>query len=135
MRYAQGESEWNRELSRIVIVAAYAEKKLFYTTFCHALLLLALVAEKGSAYRGSDEKVHTASDHDFYSSWSLWDTHRTQMPLNTLLSTGRPADFRGSQSDIFKQRYAEQAVGYWPMPTIRLEGAEQVLLDIKRKGI
>jgi predicted alpha-1,2-mannosidase len=131
----EGEADWNRELSRITLETSAAEEKLFYTTFYHALLLPALVAEKGSRYRGSDGEVHTVVDHDFYSSWSLWDTYRTQMPLNALLNTQRGADFCESLSDVFKQRYAEQAVGYWPVPSIRLEGAEQMLLDFKRKGI
>lgn len=131
----EGDLAWNRELSRITIAATPAETRLFYTAWYHALLLPMLVADLGESYRGTDSKVHTASTHRYYSGWSLWDTYRTQMPLLTLLDEDRAKDFCGSLSDIFKQRYDEQAVGYWPVPTIRQEGAEQFLLDSTRKEI
>ncbi|SNS42225.1 alpha-1,2-mannosidase, putative [Granulicella rosea] len=132
---AAGNDAWNQELSRITIHASPAETHLFYTTYYHTLLLPMLVADIGETYRGTDSEVHTAKSHRYYSGWSLWDTYRTQMPLLTLLSDERARDLCGSLTDVFRQRYAEQATGYWPVPEIRQEGAEQYLLDSARKGI
>jgi predicted alpha-1,2-mannosidase len=125
---------WNNELGRISVDGPSESKKVFYTSLYHSMLLPASVSNVGGQYRGNDEKVHTSEDFRFYSSWTLWDTYRTQMPLVSLLDNKRAHDLCLSLAAIFAQRYSEQAVGYWPVPNTRLEGAEQFLLDSMRKG-
>jgi predicted alpha-1,2-mannosidase len=126
---------WNTALSRVVVDGPADLKRVFYTSLYHSMLLPASVSDVDSQYRGTDEKLHTSAGFRYHSSWTLWDTYRTQMPLVSLLDQSRARDMCSSLSAIFAERYSEQAVGYWPVPTTRLEGAEQYLLDSMRKGL
>ena len=125
---------WNKELGRISVDGPTDLKKVFYTSFYHAMVLPAAVSNLDGQYRGTDGKVHRSVGFRYYSSWTLWDTYRTQMPLVSLLNTSRAHDMCASLAAVFAQRYSEQAVGYWPVPNTRMEGAEQYLLDSIRKG-
>jgi predicted alpha-1,2-mannosidase len=126
---------WNSALSRVVVDGPKDLKRVFYSSFYHAMLLPAAVSNVNAQYRGTDEKLHTSVNFNYHSSWTLWDTYRTQMPLVSLLDESRARDMCSSLAAIFAERYSEQAVGYWPVPTTRLEGAEQYLLDSIRKGL
>lgn len=126
--------DWNRELGRISVEGSTDLKKVFYTGLYHAMLLPGALSDRNGEYRGTDEKVHRSIGFKYYSGWTLWDTYRTQMPLISLLNTTQAHDMCASLAAIFAQRYSEQAVGYWPVPNTRMEGAEQYLLDSIRKG-
>jgi predicted alpha-1,2-mannosidase len=126
---------WNTALGRLVVDGPTDLKRVFYTSLYHSMLLPAAVSNTNSQYRGTDEKLHTSINFRYHSSWTLWDTYRTQMPLVSLLDESRARDMCSSLAAIFAERYSEQAVGYWPLPNTRLEGAEQYLLDSMRKGL
>jgi predicted alpha-1,2-mannosidase len=126
---------WNAALGRIAVDGPTDLKRTFYTSLYHSMLLPEAVSDVDSQYRGTDEKLHTSANFRYYSSWTLWDTYRTQMPLLSLLNESRARDMCSSLAAIFAERYSEQAVGYWPLPTARLEGAEQYLVDSMKKGI
>ena len=126
---------WNQALGRIKVDGPTESKKVFYTSLYHAMLLPTAVSDVGGQYRGTDQKIHTSENFRYESSWTLWDTYRTQMPLISLLNNAWGHDACLSLAAIFAQRYSEQADGYWPMPETRLEGAEQYLLDSIRKGL
>lgn len=129
------DQSWNRELGRILVVGSDELKRVFYTSLYHSMLLPAAVSDIDGQYRGTDEKLHTSAKFRYYSSWTLWDTYRTQMPLESLLDESRARDMCSSLAAVFGERYSEQAFGYWPLPNTRLEGAEQYLLDSIRKGL
>jgi predicted alpha-1,2-mannosidase len=126
--------DWNKALGQISVDGPIGLKKVFYSSFYHSMLLPAAVSNLKDEYRGTDGKIHRSDNFRYYSSWTLWDTYRTQMPLVSLLDKSRAHDMCSSLAAIFGQRYSEQAVGYWPVPNTRLEGAEQYLLDSIRKG-
>ena len=126
---------WNTALGRLVVDGPSDLKRLFYTSLYHSMLLPAAVSNTNSQYRGTDEKLHTSLNFRYHSSWTLWDTDRTQMPLVSLLDESRARDMCFLLAAIFAERYSEQAVGYRPLPNTRLEGAEQYLLDSMRKGL
>ncbi len=126
--------EWNQALGQISVDGPVDLKKVFYSSFYHAMLLPAAVSNVNGEYRGTDQKIHRSDNFRYYSSWTLWDTYRTQMPLISLLDQSRAHDMCASLAAVFAQRYSEQAVGYWPVPNTRMEGTEQYLLDSIRKG-
>lgn len=126
--------DWNKALGQISVDGPTELKKVFYSSFYHSMLLPAAVSNLDGEYRGTDQKIHRSDSFRYYSSWTLWDTYRTQMPLVSLLDQSRAHDMCSSLAAIFAQRYSEQAVGYWPVPNTRMEGAEQYLLDSIRKG-
>jgi predicted alpha-1,2-mannosidase len=126
---------WEGALGRIEVSGPSDLKKVFYTSFYHSMLLPARLSNVGGPYRGTDQQVHISSDFRYYASWTFWDVYRSQIPLVTLLDSGMAQDFCSSLVAVFAQRYDEQANGYWPIPTTRMEGAEQYLVDSMRKGI
>lgn len=127
--------KWDRALSRIAVTGPDDLKKVFYTAFYHSMLLPAQLSSVNGQYRGTDQKVHTSTGFRYYASWTFWDVYRSQIPLVTLLDTPMAQDFCSSLAAVFAQRYDEQANGYWPIPTTRMEGTEQYLLDSLRKGV
>lgn len=75
---------WNQELSKIKIDGATDEQKtIFYTLLYHSFLAQFTGQDVDGQYMGMDRKVHT-TDHNFYPSFSVWDTYRSQHPLLTL---------------------------------------------------
>lgn len=127
--------KWDRALGRIAVTGPAELKKVFYTAFYHSMLLPADLSSINGQYRGTDQMVHTSTGFRYYASWTFWDVYRSQIPLVTLLDTPMAQDFCSSIAAVFAQRYDEQANGYWPIPTTRMEGAEQYLLDSMRKGV
>jgi predicted alpha-1,2-mannosidase len=85
---------WVRELSKIAIETADADKKaIFYTGLYHSMLAPTLFDDVDGQYRGMDEKVHRlpAGRHN-YSTFSAWDTYRALHPLYTLFQPERVPD-------------------------------------------
>jgi len=85
---------WNKELSKIDVEETSKSKlTTFYTALYHAFLNPNLYMDVDGKYRGLDNKIHTAKDFEYYSVFSLWDTHRTENPLLTLIDRKRTLDF------------------------------------------
>jgi len=85
---------WNKELSRITIQGATKDQKTVFTTaLYHSLLAQYISQDFDGKYFGSDRKIHTAKDYNFYGSFSCWDTYRTQHPLLTLIAPEHVNDY------------------------------------------
>lgn len=90
-------AKWNDILSLIEVQLPeestpefYQEKMTtFYTALYHSLLFPATFSDVDGKYMGLDNQIHTASDFTYLSDFSLWDTHRAQMPLLTLIDSQR----------------------------------------------
>ncbi len=88
---------WNKALSLIEVqlpeenTPEFNQEKMtiFYTALYHALLFPATFSDVDGKYIGLDNQVHTAKDFTYLSDFSLWDTHRAQMPLLTLIEPQR----------------------------------------------
>jgi len=101
---AEAHSEWNRELGRIAAKGGTAEKlTIFYTALYHALLQPNLYMDVDRQYLGADLQVHRAKDYDNYTVFSLWDTHRAEHPLLTLLDEKRTLDFIQTFLSFYKK--------------------------------
>jgi predicted alpha-1,2-mannosidase len=90
-------AEWNAALSKIEVQLpeeyspSLIQQKMttFYTALYHSLLFPATFSDADGKYTGLDNKVHTANGFTYLSDFSLWDTHRAQMPLLTLIDPQR----------------------------------------------
>ncbi|QGY47020.1 glycoside hydrolase family 92 protein [Maribellus comscasis] len=88
---------WNAALGKIEIETPEAndktynqnKKTTFYTALYHSLLFPATFSDVDGKYIGLDGQVHTAEDFTYLSDFSLWDTHRAEMPLLTLVEPQR----------------------------------------------
>ena len=100
---------WNNHLSKIKISTTNEDKKVqFYTNFYHSLIHPNIVSDVNGDYMGADFKVYNNSNgKEHYSSFSVWDTYRTQAQLLAML-------FPKESSDMMESlvNFAEQAGGY-----------------------
>jgi len=101
--------EWDKYLSTIKIKSKNEDKiKQFYTHFYHSLIHPNIVSDVNGEYMGADFKVHkTKENREQYSSFSVWDTYRTQGQLIAILFPKKSSDMMQSLVD-----FAEQAGGY-----------------------
>ena len=101
--------EWDSYLSTIKIKSKNEDRiKQFYTHFYHSLIHPNIVSDVNGEYMGADFKVHkTKENREQYSSFSVWDTYRTQGQLIAMLFPKKSSDMMQSLVD-----FAEQAGGY-----------------------
>ena len=100
---------WNKHLGKIKISTTNKDKKVqFYTNFYHSLIHPNIVSDVNGDYMGADFKVYNNSNgKEHYSSFSVWDTYRTQAQLLAML-------FPKESSEMMQSlvNFAEQAGGY-----------------------
>ena len=83
---AQNNQAWDAALGSIEVFGGSNEDhEEFYSHLYHALIHPNLVSDIDGRYLGGDGKVYQ-DDRPHYSSFSVWDTYRTQGPLLALLS-------------------------------------------------
>ena len=100
---------WDKYLSKIRIESKNEDRlKQFYTHFYHSLIHPNIVSDVNGEYMGSDFKVHKVDKgREQYSSFSVWDTYRTQGQLLAMLFPKESSDMMQSLVD-----FADQAGGY-----------------------
>ncbi len=88
------QAAWEQQLSKIRIADKNKENKtVFYSALYHASIVPNLFMDLDGRYRGTDLKIHQASDHTRYSVFSLWDTYRAAKPLYSIIEPERMSDF------------------------------------------
>jgi len=98
----QTESEWEKQLSKIVVKGTPEQESIFYTALYHTMIIPNLVSDANGSYRGLDKKQHDGSG-DHYSVFSLWDTYRATHPLYTLFEQKRTRDFMKTFLRMYRQ--------------------------------
>ena len=128
---------WNRILGAIQIAGGTERQRtIFYTALYHSLLRMTDITEDGKYFSGYDEKVHDANGHDFYVDDGVWDTFRSEHPLQTLLDARQQEDIVRSYIRMFQQS------GWMPsFPSAAGEQAvmighhaAELILDLYEKG-
>ena len=95
---------WNRELSKVRISTPDPDKRnVFYTALYHTMIAPSVFEDVDGQYRGSDGQVHRASWQN-YTTFSLWDTYRAQMPLMTILHPEKMDDMVATMYHIYKEQ-------------------------------
>ena len=100
---------WDEYLSTIKIKSNNKDRlKQFYTHFYHSLIHPNIVSDINGEYMGADFKVHKVEKgREHYSSFSVWDTYRTQGQLVAMLFPKKSSDMMQSLVN-----FAEEAGGY-----------------------
>ena len=100
---------WDEHLNKIKISTTNQDKKVqFYTNFYHSLIHPNIVSDSNGDYMGADFKVYNNTNgKEHYSSFSVWDTYRTQGQLLAML-------FPNESSEMMQSlvNFADQAGGY-----------------------
>lgn len=105
---SNAEKVWNENLSKIAIESRNHDRKVqFYTHLYHALIHPNIVSDVNGDYMGADFQVHKTITEVQYSSFSVWDTYRTQAQLIAMLYPKESSDMMQSLVD-----FADQSGGY-----------------------
>lgn len=112
------EKEWNKYLGTIAVETVDADrKKQFYTGLYHSLIHPNVFSDVNGEYIGSDFSVHkVAPGREYYTTFSGWDTYRTQCHLVAMLFPDKASDMMQSAVD-----FAEQCGGYGRWITANIE--------------
>lgn len=85
---------WNENLSRIEIDCSNPDvRQTFYSALYHTMMAPTLYNNADGSYCGADQKAHLAAGFQDYSTFSLWDVYRAEMPLQTITEPERVNDF------------------------------------------
>ncbi|MCK3683615.1 GH92 family glycosyl hydrolase [Maribellus sp. YY47] len=100
---------WDESLGKIKVTSDNRDDLVqFYTHLYHSLIHPNLVSDCNGEYMGADYAIHKVKDgRDVYSSFSVWDTYRTQAQLVAILFPKEASDMMQSLVD-----FADQAGGY-----------------------
>jgi predicted alpha-1,2-mannosidase len=128
---------WNQTLGAIHTVGGTEKQRtIFYTALYRSLLRMTDITEDGKYFSGYDDKVHDAEGHDFYVDDGLWDTFRSEHPLQTLLNARQQENIARSYIRMYQQS------GWMPsFPSVAGEQAVMIghhaaefILDLYEKG-
>ena len=84
--------KWNRYLGKIEVKGKNEDRiSQFYTHLYHSLIHPNVCSDVNGEYMGSDNKVYK-SERNYYTSFSNWDTYRTQTQLMAMLAPDVTSD-------------------------------------------
>ena len=96
--------EWEKELSKIRIVAEDKRQKvIFYTALYHTMISPSIFSDLNGEFKGLKGNVMKADGYKRYTVFSLWDTYRALHPLYTLIDQPRVNDMVKTMLDHYKQ--------------------------------
>lgn len=103
------EAEWNSVLGKIEVEGTNEDRmEQFYTHLYRSFIHPNICNDVNGEYMGADFKVHKTLRNQ-YTSFSNWDTYRTQIQLLSILDPEVASDIVVSHQD-----FAEQAGGSFP---------------------
>ncbi len=131
-------ASWDHATSAVTFQGGSADQQtMLDAALYHLFLMPSVLSDVGGTYIGMDGSVSLASDFNYCSDMSLWDTYRTLHPLYVLIAPERARDAVRSLTAMAK------AGGYfpkWPIATGEAgtmvgASAEVVLADAYIKGM
>ena len=103
------ENKWNETLGKIEVKGTDQDRvRQFYSHLYHVLIHPNVCSDVNGEYMGADDKVHHTNAKQ-YTSFSNWDTYRTQIQLLSMLEPEVASDVV-----ISHQKFAEQSGGSFP---------------------
>ena len=122
---AQADKAWDKELGRVKIESDNADDRtIFYTALYHTMTAPSEISDADAAAKR-------------YTTFSLWDTYRAQMPLFTLIHRDRCADIGKTFMSIFATQGKLPVWHLWDNETDCMVGnpGVPVLADLVLKGL
>jgi predicted alpha-1,2-mannosidase len=131
------EDAWEQELKKIEVFDANEKNKtIFYTALYHCMIHPNVLNDVDGRYRGRDKQVHIAEGFNYYTVFSLWDTHRALHPLLNIIDKKRTQDFILTFLAQYQQSGRLPMWELWDNETDCMIGfhAVSVILDACRNG-
>ena len=102
-------AEWNSYLGLIDVESVNEDRKIqFYSALYHTMIHPNIFSDSNGEYMGGDFKVHKSQQGmDVYTTWSGWDTYRTQSQLLAMLLPDIASDMMQSLVN-----FADQSGGF-----------------------
>jgi predicted alpha-1,2-mannosidase len=102
---SQAVAAWNRALSTLEVTGgSAAERKVFYTSLYHSLLMPSILSDADGRYLGFDGKIHSVEPgHLVYANYSGWDIYRSEIPLLAMIEPRRMEDMAQSIVLMYQQ--------------------------------
>lgn len=122
----QADKQWDKELGRVRIETTNADNRaIFYTALYHTMTAPSEI---------SDDDTTLGKR---YTTFSLWDTYRAQMPLMTLIHRDRCADIGSTFMSIFAKQGKLPVWHLWNNETDCMVGnpGVPVMADLVLKGL
>ena len=108
-RRGEAEKSWNHYLSKIEVEGDNADRiTQFYTHLYRTMIHPNVCSDVNGEYMGADNRVYKSRSKQ-YTSFSNWDTYRTQIQLLAMLEPDVTSDIVISHQD-----FAEQSGGAFP---------------------
>ena len=137
---------WEKELSKIEVQDAKQPNKTnklidqlttFYTAMYHCMIHPSIMNDVDGRYKGRDGKIHKAEGFNYYTVFSLWDTHRALHPLLNIIDKKRSHDFVITFLKQFEQSGRLPMWELWNNETDCMIGfhSVSVILDAYRKQV
>jgi len=134
---------WDTILRRLQVSGQDEHERLLHSFVYRSCLSPFQMTDSLACYMGDDGEVHRPPrDRVFYHGWSMWDTYRTKFPLlalitpelmpNMMLSLAETLDFR---LGFLPGEELFDCHGYAPVPNVRMELSNVVLLDSHLKDV
>jgi predicted alpha-1,2-mannosidase len=134
----QAQQAWEKELNKIeVFDKNETNKNIFYTAMYHCMIHPSIMNDVDGRYKGRDGKIHTAEGFNYYTVFSLWDTHRALHPLLNIIDKKRSHDFVITFLKQFEQSGRLPMWELWNNETDCMIGFHtvSVILDAYRKQV
>lgn len=142
----QAFNSWENELKKIEVQDAKKPNKTreltdklttFYTAMYHCMIHPSIMNDVDGRYKGRDGKIHKAEGFNYYTVFSLWDTHRALHPLLNIIDKKRSHDFVITFLKQFEQSGRLPMWELWNNETDCMIGfhSVSVILDAYRKQV
>lgn len=139
-------NSWEKELTKIEVEDAKLPNKtkklkdnlsIFYTALYHCMIHPSIMNDVDGRYKGRDGKIHKAEGFNYYTVFSLWDTHRALHPLLNIIDKKRSHDFVITFLKQFEQSGRLPMWELWNNETDCMIGfhSVSVILDAYRKQV
>ena len=93
---------WDTELEKVRIEGPIGRKE-FYTALYHTMIAPSLYCDVNGDYRGANGEIYH-SESNIYTTFSLWDTYRAQMPLLSIIQPERMPAIVNTMLRIYEQQ-------------------------------
>ena len=99
------EQAWELELAKAKIQSTdNSTKRIFYTALYHTMIAPSEFCDVDGSYHGADGEVHPNPGHTSYTTYSLWDTYRAQMPLLSIMHPEKMTGIINTMLNIFDEQ-------------------------------
>lgn len=106
---------WEQNLSRVDIECSNPHiRRTFYSALYHTMVAPTLYNNADGSYCGADGKAHPYEGFQDYSTFSIWDVYRAEMPLLTIDEPDRMNDMVQSLLVEYQQS-PQHLLPLWPL--------------------